>query len=94
MAKSKRDLTPIYLRAARMIDRLEISLCCPAICEAQYKQYYPRNYTVMLFARMFADDGLEFKAFRPEFGNPHYRKNQAHRVMALLWAAECWRDFV
>ena len=90
----KRDFTPIYLEAARRIDRRQSGLCCVAICLARHKRYDPYDYAVMLFTRMFADDELEFKAGISEFGDRQQKENQAHRIMALLWAAACWRDFI
>lgn len=85
-----------FLRAAEFMDTPDVSSACAAILKC------PDGFgagVFISFRRMFAPDGKNCSHFW--FGEPQKylagsreQRTRQTRVMALLLAAEAWRDFV
>ena len=89
MAKSKRNLTPIYLKAMERIESGKEEYSCLAIDPRPTGSY---NYPARLYAGIFSPDGICDGGFSSAVS--HCGNRKALRLTMLALAAACWRDFV
>lgn len=90
--KKQINFSPIYLQAARWVDRGEEKFSCNSVYSASTfeAQYYPDELYVKVFSegRVFANHEWGGILDLPE------EERQEIRVLMLCLMAACWRDFI